>query len=47
MRTRQTRREFMGLATTGLLARPFRFLAPIEDIQVVQTMVGGSGVYQA
>ena len=32
---RQTRREFMGLATAGLFARPFRFLAPTDPDLVV------------
>jgi hypothetical protein len=35
MRGQQTRREFMGLATAGLLARPFRFLAPPDPDLVV------------
>src|SRR5215831_3548088 len=35
MRRDQTRREFMGLATAGLLTRPLRLLAPIDPDLVV------------
>src|SRR5262245_50737292 len=35
MRTAHTRREFMGLATAGLFARPFYALAPIDPDLVV------------